>query len=425
GLRSERGHHLAPDGHGGARPGQARRAVVVVADPHDAQPVSRESGKPGVALLVGGAGLSGDRELGRQEILQPLRRALAHDVLHGRGQEVHRLGRECLLDRERIALQRSAFLRGDFADRAQWRAPAAARDRLVHLRHLEGTQVGRAEQGRGERLHLALDAEPAHVGEHALDAELGAQARRGDVRSEEHTSELQSRFDLVCRLLLDPAPTGLYTLSLHDALPIYGARQPPLAIVWYICATSRGLRSVAPSRAEANGCTSRSTPSRRTLASTRSMPSSVPRRAVATLDRKSTRLNSSHVSISYAVFCLTPPPPGSTLFPYTTLFRSMARASRRSRSSGTSAPPRGDSGRSRRAGPRRTAAPRARRRAGARWRARARCRARCPGAPWRRCRTAPAPPAAVPRRGTSCRNSPAPSPERRGFSRRRGRRRSA
>src|SRR5699024_1198458 len=69
-------------------------------------------------------------------------------------------------------------------------------------------------------------------------------------RSEEHTSELQSRFDLVCRLLLakkktadnrnscvrDPPPpticyslfffsasatTDIYTLSLHDALPIY------------------------------------------------------------------------------------------------------------------------------------------------------------------------------------------------------------
>src|SRR5699024_1405145 len=39
-------------------------------------------------------------------------------------------------------------------------------------------------------------------------------------------------------------------------------------------------------------------------------------------DRKSTRLNSSHVSISYAVFCLLPSPPPSTLFPYTTLFRS-------------------------------------------------------------------------------------------------------
>src|SRR5437016_1204748 len=48
-LRSERGHHLAPDRHGGARPGQARRAVVVVADPHYAEPVARESGKPGVA----------------------------------------------------------------------------------------------------------------------------------------------------------------------------------------------------------------------------------------------------------------------------------------------------------------------------------------------------------------------------------------
>src|SRR3989339_114978 len=56
-------------------------------------------------------------------------------------------------------------------------------------------------------------------------------------RSEEHTSELQSRSDLVCRLLLeknskreclldfffffnDTATTEIYTLSLHDALPI-------------------------------------------------------------------------------------------------------------------------------------------------------------------------------------------------------------
>ena len=45
-------------------------------------------------------------------------------------------------------------------------------------------------------------------------------------------------------------------------------------------------------------------------------------------DRKSTRLNSSHLGISYAVFCLKKiflmirRPPRSTLFPYTTLFRS-------------------------------------------------------------------------------------------------------
>src|SRR5437773_1016840 len=41
------------------------------------------------------------------------------------------------------------------------------------------------------------------------------------IRSEEHTSELQSHHDLVCRLL--PAPTLLYTRSLHDALPISAA----------------------------------------------------------------------------------------------------------------------------------------------------------------------------------------------------------
>src|SRR5437868_10516736 len=32
---------------------------------------------------------------------------------------------------------------------------------------------------------------------------LGREPVRGGVRSEEHTSELQSRFDLVCRLLLE------------------------------------------------------------------------------------------------------------------------------------------------------------------------------------------------------------------------------
>src|SRR5688572_4551408 len=40
-------------------------------------------------------------------------------------------------------------------------------------------------------------------------------------RSEEHTSELQSQSNLVCRLLLDPATSAIYTLSLHDALPIW------------------------------------------------------------------------------------------------------------------------------------------------------------------------------------------------------------
>src|SRR5699024_12052420 len=41
------------------------------------------------------------------------------------------------------------------------------------------------------------------------------------LRSEEHTSELQSRFDLVCRLLLEKKKTHLTTLT-HTARRNYG-----------------------------------------------------------------------------------------------------------------------------------------------------------------------------------------------------------
>src|SRR5215216_6994449 len=61
----------------------------------------------------------------------------------------------------------------------------------------------------------------------------------------------------------DTATTEIYTLSLHDALPILSQR----------CLRTRG-------RPRSTGC-----PARRQ-------------------DRKSTRLNSSHQIISYAVFCL-------------------------------------------------------------------------------------------------------------------------
>src|ERR1039457_7375296 len=61
----------------------------------------------------------------------------------------------------------------------------------------------------------------------------------------------------------DTAPTEIYPLPLHDALPIFGSilplflrRQPPFQRFWF------------------------------------------------SQDRKSTRLNSSHLVISYAVFCL-------------------------------------------------------------------------------------------------------------------------
>src|SRR5206468_10534393 len=76
-------------------------------------------------------------------------------------------------------------------------------------------------QGRGFRQHLVgtdqqgkwnaavcrvleLLAEPVQVVPHfGSDARRAQFARRADGRSEEHTSELQSRSDLVCRLLLE------------------------------------------------------------------------------------------------------------------------------------------------------------------------------------------------------------------------------
>src|SRR5205809_5842706 len=51
---------------------------------------------------------------------------------------------------------------------------------------------------------LTLDAELQEIAQRALDDALRRMdADGGDVRSEEHTSELQSRLHLVCRLLLE------------------------------------------------------------------------------------------------------------------------------------------------------------------------------------------------------------------------------
>src|SRR2546430_9731272 len=69
----------------------------------------------------------------------------------------------------------------------------------------------------------------------------------------------------------DTATTEIYTLSLHDALPI--------------CSTS-----LANGRAASTASTHCRAPQQRSSA--------------ARADRKSTRLNSSHSQISYAVFCL-------------------------------------------------------------------------------------------------------------------------
>src|SRR2546429_7403268 len=83
----------------------------------------------------------------------------------------------------------------------------------------------------------------------------------------------------------DTATTEIYTLSLHDALPIFG-----LLI---------GQHFQSPSREYAKN---------RLRRQTRVIFSCLPRacgwRQTGEKDRKSTRLNSSHGYISYAVFCL-------------------------------------------------------------------------------------------------------------------------
>src|SRR5260221_3591696 len=83
----------------------------------------------------------------------------------------------------------------------------------------------------------------------------------------------------------DTATTEIYTLSLHDALPISRCRP----------GAARGDRRAGRSLARR----SRSPAGRR---STRWSAGSATSRTHA--DRKSTRLNSSHTVISYAVFCL-------------------------------------------------------------------------------------------------------------------------
>src|SRR5687768_18167866 len=86
----------------------------------------------------------------------------------------------------------------------------------------------------------------------------------------------------------DPATTEIYTLSLHDALPIsihagvpaHGRADERAVCVGGQAGVQGRERREGPRRGRPRGA------------------------GDAALDRKSTRLNSSHGYISYAVFCL-------------------------------------------------------------------------------------------------------------------------
>src|SRR5205085_12436568 len=97
-----------------------------------------------------------------------------------------------------------------------------------------------------------------------------------------HYAIVQLHFIFLYR---DPASTEIYTLSLHDALPIFERED----VGDDADAKARGDAGgeIAPLRRGAEDC------------------AAIAARFYAIgRDRKSTRLNSSHSQISYAVFCL-------------------------------------------------------------------------------------------------------------------------
>src|SRR5439155_22053633 len=99
-----------------------------------------------------------------------------------------------------------------------------------------------------------------------------------------------------------PTTTHFYTLSLHDALPI----STPCSATSSGSPPTRSSPVASPSRSPApSSWRRRRTTDDKILPQGRHRarrPRGRPLRADP--DRKSTRLNSSHVAISYAVFCL-------------------------------------------------------------------------------------------------------------------------
>src|SRR5688500_11593264 len=202
---------------------------------------------------------------------------------------------------------------------------ARARDRRAYARRGRGRarrllRLRRScvRRGRLRRLEEPHERVP-RIAERAL-REPRSDPARG--RSEEHTSELQSPCNLVCR----PAPSPLRPL--HDALPISLPGQRVLATAERMLDEGVVVRGGCYGyvdrvfdEAGYGGWRSRTNVFRGSL----NGPYANLDLIQPEVDRKSTRLNSSHLVISYAV------PPRLPFVPYTTLFRSRSRGSACSR----------------------------------------------------------------------------------------------
>src|SRR5438045_4658789 len=85
--------------------------------------------------------------------------------------------------------------------------------RSVHGRPARPSRRGRRGRGR--------DLRPLHGAEGARQGRRGLAA--SGLRSEEHTSELQSLRHLVCRLLLEKKKKNTYQHSLHTSKTLFSS----------------------------------------------------------------------------------------------------------------------------------------------------------------------------------------------------------
>src|SRR5437868_7659442 len=91
-------------------------------------------------------------------------------------------------------------------------------------------------------LHDALPISGPHPrGRHRRPVDTRGRLRRlrGVLRSEEHTSELQSRFDLVCRLLLEKKKNSNYENEMTHQTPLHS---------FYSCSSSPRLTRIICSK---------------------------------------------------------------------------------------------------------------------------------------------------------------------------------
>src|SRR5690606_40694395 len=105
-------------------------------------------------------------------------------------------------------------------------------------------------------------------------------------------------------LYKDSERTQSYTLSLHDALPIYQESRISTVLV-DVMGKKVAIEKLGSEIEEAENTSIEYINESKSIAGYNTQKAVISdEKGNKTIDRKSTRLNSSHVKISYAVFCL-------------------------------------------------------------------------------------------------------------------------